>query len=243
MIKIFYQEDIINRLAAIITYGYNKGYSYKSIEEYIVYSPFVIGLENNQYDIESKIETVIELTYQVKSVKKEEADISFKGLFLAESYFNLFLTYNRSFEYLFLYLPLEYLIDRYNVYHEMDFSNLKKDFEKMVKKTTLIKKIAVDRGIKLTEISKLTGINGNTIDRYARDDKYLYGASQQTIYRLSILFGVKENIFVSNLGVYLDQSIYLPSKSNKRYRDYLGYYFANYYDQRISEKKFHYKRR
>ena len=238
MIRTFYQDDIINRLAAIITYGIDSGYSYKSIEEHIVNSTFVNDLENNQYDIESKIETIVESTYHIKLDK--EADISFRGLFFAESYFKLFIHYNRSFEYLFLYWPLSLFVEKYGVYHEMDFSNLKKDFELERQKTTLIRKLSSERGIKLTEVSKLTGINDNTIDRYSRDDNNLIGVSHENIYKLSTLFGVKQNIFISNIAVYMDQSIYLFDKSNEDYRNYLGYYFASFYDKRINELDFKY---
>lgn len=238
MIKAFYQEDIIERLAAIITYGLNEGYSYKSIEEHIVSSPLVAKLENNEYDIELKIEKAVETAYGLSL--NTQADISFKGLFLAESYIKLFFFYNRSFEYIFLYWPLSYFLERYEIYHEMDFSNLRRDFESKTKETSLLKKLAQERGIKLIEISKLTGINENTIDKYSRDDKYLDGASNSNIYKLARLFDVKENIFISNLEVYFDQSVYLFDKSNKNYRNYLGLYYANYFDNRINERDFVY---
>ena len=238
MIKTFYQEDIINHLAAIITYGLNEGYSYKSIEEHIVRAPFINSLENNEYNIELKMETAVGMAYSVSLDTK--VDISIRGLFLAESYIKLFFHYNRSFEYIFLYWPLSWFSERYDIYHEMDFSNLRRDFESRIKETTLIKKLSREKQIKLIEISKLTGINENTIDKYSRDDKYLYGASNSNIYKLTKLFNVKENIFVSNLAVYLDQSIYLFDKRNKDYLNYLGFYFANYFDNRINEMIFMY---
>ena len=238
MIKTFYQEDIINRLAAIITYGLNEGYSYKSIEEHLISSSFVNDLEKNKYDIESKIEKVVESTYMVSL--NVEADISFIGLFLAESYFKLFIFYHKSFEYIFLYWPLSSFIERYNVYHEMDFSNLRRDFESKIKQTTLLRKLALERQIKLVEISKLTGINENTIDKYSRDDKNLYSASYENIYKLATLFDVKENIFLSSLAVYLDQSIYLFDETNKDFRNYLGLLFAKYFDSRINGLDFKY---
>lgn len=242
MIKTFYQEDIINRLAAIITYGINEGYSYKSIEEHITSSSFVNDLENNKYNIESRIEGVVESTFGI-SLEKNQADISFKGLFIAESYFKLFLYFHKSFEYIFLYWPLSYFLEKYVIYHEMDFSNLRKDFELRTKEDTLLKKLARDKNIKITDISKLTGINKNTINKYSKDDKYLYAASHENIYKLSILFDTKENIFVSNLSIFLDQSIYLFDKSRQNYRNYLGLYYANYYDSRINETDYVYDKK
>lgn len=235
MIKIFYRENIINRLAAIITFGLSKGYSYKSIEESLVCSNFINNLEKGYYDIESTNESVIEDVYKIKT---DNVDISFRGFFLAESYINLFFYINKSFEYLFLYLPLSLFDAKYEVYHEMDFSNLRNDFAYLVSKKTLLKKLSEDRKIKFTEIVKLTGINKNTIDKYNRNDKYLYSASFSNIYKLAVLFGVKTNLFASALAVYLDQSIYLFDHSFDEYRSYLGYYYANYFDKRISDSHF-----
>lgn len=240
MIKTFYQEDIINRLASLITYGIEKGYSYKAIEEHISSSIFVNDLENNHYNIESKIEKIVEQAYGV--LIDNSFDISFEGLFYAESYFKLFLYFNKSFEYIFLYWPLSDFSDRYGIYHEMDFSNLRNDFALRISKTTLLKKLAKERQIKLIEISKLTGISESTIDKYSRNDKYLYGASYDNIYKLSSLFEAKENMFASNLGVYLDQSIYLFDKNLVDYRNCLGLYFASFYDKRINEIDFEYDR-
>lgn len=240
MIKTYYQNDIINRLAAIITYGLSEGYSYTSIEEHIVSSSFINELENNEYDIESKIENIVESTYKITLNKS--ADISFKSLFLAEAYFRLFIDFNKSFEYIFLYLPLSFMIEKYNIYHEMDFSNLKKDFEYIFEKTPLLKQLSKKREIKLVDISKLTGIKIDTIIKYAQDDKFIYNASFNNIYKLSKLFSVKENIFAKNLEVYLDSSIYIFDERNKDYCNYLGLYFANYFDNRINDSNFEYNR-
>ena len=170
----------------------------------------------------------------------QKADITFKGLFFAETYFKLFLTLNKSFNYLFLYWPISRMVEKYDIYHEMDFSNLLTDFNLEVKKMVLLKKLSKEKKIKLSQISKLTGINKNTIDRYAKSDDYLYAASYSAIYKLSSLLKVKANLFVSSLDVYLDQTVYLGDKSNQDYRNYLGLYFANYFDNRIEESDYRY---
>ena len=239
MIRAFYKENIIKCLAAVFTYGLNNCMSPKSIEEHITSSTFINDLENNEFDIDLSPERCVTEVYKCQHNPK--VDISFKGLFLSESYLNLFFFFNRSFEYLFLYWPLSLFVEKYQIYHEMDFSNIKSDFIKEVDKTPLLKKLSTDRGIKISEISRLTGISVNTLETYCRGDKYIYAAANDTIFKLSKLFGVKENIFISNLAVYLDRSIYLFDKSNQDYRNYLAFFFANYYDLRINEKEFVYK--
>ena len=240
MIQICYKEDLIKRLAAIITYGLNGKYSYGTIEERIIASPFVNRLEKNFYDSGENIEKVVEDAFNVTLEK--EADISFRALFLAESYIKLFFSINRSFEYLFLYWNLDAFASKYDVYHEMDFSNLKDDFLSNVHRAPLLKQLSSRRGISLRNVARLTGISGNTINKYAKDDKYLYSCSQENGYRLSNLFNVKENLFVQNIGVYLDAAIYLADDFYKDYRNYLGLYYASYYDSRIETDDFEYRK-
>lgn len=238
MIKSFTIENIIKTLGALFTYGLNNKYSYKAIEEYVTSSSFINELENNNFNNDLSINNLIEDTYKVKLNK--DYDISFKGLFFAESYIKLFFSINRSFEYIFLYWPLSNFVNKYNIYHEMDFSNLKEDFIKEVNKTSLIKKLCLNKNIKYPTIAKLTGLNVNTIVSYARDDKNLDNASYKNIYKLIILFNVKPNLFISNLNIVIDHSVNIASNTFKKYRSYLGLYYANYFDKRIKVEDYTY---
>jgi len=237
MINVIYKEDIIRCLASLISYGINNNYSYSFIEENILCSSFINNLENNKFDINKSYEEYINEIYGINILK---ADISYKALFISESYINLFFNSNKSFEYIFLYWPLDIFIGKYNIYHEMDYSNLESDFYNIIKKEPLLKRLAKVKGIYLKDISKLTSININTINKYARDDKYINNASINNIYKLAKLFNVKENIFILNIGVYLDDSIYLNSNYYIKYRNYLGFYYASYFDKRIIEEEYKY---
>ena len=238
MINSYFKEDIVKHLASIIDYGIISRYSFRGIEELIIKSSFVDELEKNYFDSNRSIDQNIELTYGVKLVK--DYSLSFQGLFIAESYINLFFHFRKSFEYLFLYWPLEDFYNRYNIYHEMDFSNLRQDFAIRVSRVSLLKKLGDKYGIKYTEMAKLTSISINTINKFAKADRYLYSTSYENIYRLAILFKIKENTFIKELPVYIDTSIYLFDDSNRDLKNYLGFYFVNYYDTRISNKVFVY---
>ncbi len=240
MIKSFYEDDIVKILSSLISYGLDNLYSPTSIEEHIASSFFINGLEHNEYDIETKIEDAVGTSYKKKI--DSPIDISYGALFLGESYLRLFFDLNKSFEYLFLYWPISFFLERYDIYHEMDFSNLKNDFLSEIKRKPLLKALSEKRGVKLVDISRLTGISENTIDRYVRDDGYLYAASYVNVYRLSRLLDVKENVFASSLGVYLDSSAYLSYAGNDDCRNYLGMLFASYFDKRVDENSLTYDR-
>lgn len=238
MIKSFYKDDIIKHLAAVLTYGIEKNYSFSGIEDLIISSDFVNNLENNEYDINSKSSEIVRQTYKLE--KLDNFDISFKALFVAESYIKLFFDLNKSFEYLFLYFPLGHLVDTYDVYHEMGFSNFKEDFLSLTREETLLRKLSKSRNIKLSEITRLTGISENSIKYYATSDSNLFGASFDVLYTLANLFNTKINMFIERLAIYLDNSVYLFDKSNEDYRNYLGFYFALFYDLSLKENEFIY---
>lgn len=232
MIKAFYSDDIINKLGAIFTYAINNNYSALSAEDLIINSSFINELENNRYNINLSVVDILKNVFKNNLIDSYE--LSYLGLFLGESYFKLFINENKSFEYLFLYWPLMEFIPNYSVYHEMDFSNLKSDFELTRNRIPLLKKLAINRGYKLVEISKLTGINLKTINKYGSSDVALFSASYENIYRLAKLFKVKENIFISSLNVFLDDTAYIFDKSFVTYRNYLGLYYADYFDKEVN---------
>lgn len=238
MIKAFYQDDIAKRLGAILTYGLKGKYSCKAIEERIVASPLVAGLERNYYDPSASVEKAVEDAFDIKL--NEEADISFRALFAAESYLRLFFALRRSFEYLFLYWGLETVLDKYEIYHEMDFSSLKEDFLSLTKKTPLLRKLSLSRHFKLTDVAFLTGISKNTVNKYAQDDRFLYSCSQENAYRLAWLFNTKESLFLPDILVYLDTSVYLSDDSYRDCRNFLGFFYASFFDKRINDKDFSY---
>ena len=237
MIKFYYEEDLTILLGVLFTYGLNHNYSCKAIEERILKSSLINELELNRFDPFLSEEKVVSDTY---GVNVSEADLDIDCLFYAQSYLKLFFHQRKSFEYLFLYWPLEHFVDKYAVYHEMDYTNLERDFLKRTKNEPLLKKLCIERDIQITEASKLTGINLNTLKKYSRDDKQLYGATHQNIYRLSMLFGVKENIFAERLLVFFDEEALFSNVLFKDVKNALGFFFACYYDKRIKEVDFKY---
>lgn len=241
MIKSFYQDKIINLLGAAFTYGLNNLYSYEAIEEMLIRSKFIENFESNIFDKDLTLNKIIEDVYGIKETK--EIDISFKGLFIGESYFKLFLSINKSFQYLFLYWPLAEFIEKYDIYHEMDFTSLKRDFILKTKEITLLKKLSQVRKIKLSEASDLLDISRNTIDKYARSDTNLYNASYSFIYKIARLFDVKENLFVSSLNVYLDKSYLFDDNLFKSYSSLIGLNYAKYFDKDLTSVLFKYNKK
>jgi len=237
MIKIFEKEQIEQRFAAILTFGFNKGYTFNSIEEIIKSSPFIYDLEKGVLNLNKSLEEVIKDTY-IEDIKF--TDISFEALFIAESYIRLFFDINKSFEYIFLYWPLDYFMNHYNVYHEMDYSSFKNDFDSEVSQTSLFKKLCKKYKYSNKDISRLTGININTLNKYSVSDNAIYNASYENIYLLSKVFNINKNVFIRNTYIYLDDSVIRDKLNDTRYKSYLGLYYVLYFDKTLSDDSYTY---
>ena len=232
------ERAIINKLAALFSYGINNRYSYTSIEEYIVSSSFINELENCRFaslEIEILCREVYHLENEVFPI-----NVDIESRFCAEVYIYLFFKMQKSFKYLFLYMPLSDLINNYEALHTADYSKVEAIIKERIKNEKLLSRLANKRKIKLTELSSLTGININTIKKYAYSDEALYSASIENIALLSLALNVKENIFFKSLYVFIDNGAFHFDKTDKKYRNYLGILFASYYDSRITFSDFHY---
>ena len=116
-------------------------------------------------------------------------------------YFELFLMLRKPFSYLFLKLPLEKMLDLYNVYHEMDISQLVDYFHDKEKEETILRLLCKRYRCSINKLSKATGISVNTLNKYRSSDQSLYNASFQNIYKISVFFKTPISLFVEELHI------------------------------------------
>ena len=116
-------------------------------------------------------------------------------------YFELFLMLRKPFSYLFLKLPLEKMLDLYNVYHEMDISQLVDYFHDKEIEETILRLLCKRYRCSINKLSKATGISVNTLNKYRSSDQSLYNASFQNIYKISVFFKTPISLFVEELHI------------------------------------------
>lgn len=116
-------------------------------------------------------------------------------------YFELFLMLRKPFSYLFLKLPLAEMLDLYNVYHEMDISQLVDYFHDKEKEETILRLLCKRYRCSINKLSKATGISINTLNKYRSSDQSLYNASFQNIYKISTFFKTPISLFVEELHI------------------------------------------
>ena len=196
-------NSIINRLdydikfAIFINNVFKVSPPEKTLDVMISDSIICTDLENNRdnffylSDKEIFLKTIEE---QFIDINDEYSDIA---LWISKTYLDLFFKYKKSFQYIISYLPVSEMTYLYKAYHQANESMIEKEFLKRERTTPLLKILLKRKELTLNQLSALTKINYNTLDKYIRNSKYLHVASYDNIYRLSIALGVRENIFSS----------------------------------------------
>lgn len=231
---------ITNIFSDLFFYGLSRGYSYSAIEERIAKSDIVRDLENgdayflNQKNPEDIAKEIYNIPEKIDYLMESNA----LAMWLGDIYTKLFFRKNKSLSYLFLYFPLENAIDAFDLYHEIDVTQLLKRFDEIEKDNTILSLLLKKKGLKARELSALTRININTVVSYKRSNENVYNAKYQHIYQISSVLKVNPNIFVERINNYTNSQMYDFDKDNPTYRLYLAYYLACYYDKEIAETKY-----
>ena len=232
--------NISTLLSGMFFYGLANDYSSSSIEERISHSQVISDLENGDSSFlhHKQSDEIVKTIYHLPEDTYILAETNVLSLWLGEIYTKLFFIKNKSFSYLFLYLPLDRAIWAFDIYHEMDFNQLLNLFNDFEKKNTILSLLLKKRNIKIRELSALTRININTIVSYTRSNENIYAAKYQAIYDISSVLRVNPNIFIRRINNYTNSEMYIFDKTNPIYRLYLAYYLACYFDSDIASAKY-----
>ena len=160
-------------------------------------SDFLKKIESDKYD-DYFNKSILDIYESVTGSMLGEDDgfgVFNDAFWSAVSYFDLRLKTNKPFAYIFLKLPLEKLLDMYDVYHEMDFSSLLERFAELEKEKTILRALCEERHISLSKLSKGTGISANTLSKYNASDEALYKGSFQNIIEIATFLDVPISLF------------------------------------------------
>lgn len=227
MIQYTNRDDLEILFAKIFDYGFKHDYHPKAIEQRIVDSFFVDKLENNDDSFLDKytIDQLLKMTFSLKDDDDIEMGYSTLSLWIAMTYIDLFFEFRKSFSYLFLYFPLEDAVYRFDVYHEMDVTQILKYFVDRTNESTLFSKILKEKKITTKQMSILTDISIDTLNGYSKSDNIFYGANFEYMMLISQILNVKPNLFLKNVYISMPVSGYLTEKEKAQYlKDSYGYF-------------------
>lgn len=240
MISIRDIPTLYEYMSNIFSYGLLKQYSLEAIQDRISFSEMFWRLENSDSSFLAKrtMHEEIELIYSREIDVELFNNKTSIAYWLGEAYIRLFFKFHKSIFYIFLYLPLDTMINLYPVYHEMDWIKLFEYFEANVKKNNLLPMLLKKRNLSINKLSTLTGISANTIQYYCLNDNHLFEAKYLYIDLLSQALKVKNNLFLKEIHNYTNSSGYDFDKTNPTYRSYLALNYTSYYSLEIKKRKY-----
>lgn len=218
------------------------GFSNQVLEDKITSSPFINTLEKGDANLYlTPMSKIIADILGINENKVATNTFDSVGFWLGYLYMKLFTIYRKSFNYIFLYLPIEKAENMFHLYHEMDWGQSFNRFEELEKECTILSKLLKIKKTTMDTLSIRTGINKNTIMKYCQDNEYIYGAGLDNIYSISTALDVDMSLFIRKLNIFTNSMTFEFDKENILYRSHLGFYLASIYVPHIRNGKFKYQ--
>ena len=187
------KEQYVSTLACILSYGYSKQCLPSYLERLIAYSrPFTEFENGNSKTLAfSSPQAIIRELY----LRSDDARISndINGVFgwMASVYMRLAIQLHPiTFECIFMGLPLDELMQKYPVYHEMDYFHIEKVFMERIhysKLDCVMKRL----GFSTKKLSKDSGLSENAIRSFRYGYRDIKKAEAMTLMAIASALNVK----------------------------------------------------
>lgn len=127
------------------------------------------------------------------------------------------------------------MVNSFNIYHEMDWTQLYSHFLDRTKGKTILSSLLDKKNLTMNQLSVLSGVNVNTILSYCRSDENAFKASFSNIMNISKVLHINPNIFLKEIDNYTRSDSFTFDKTNVKYRSYLGLIIASYFNKEVSK--------
>lgn len=191
-------SDLKTKFGHLLSFLYNSvNLQLENISYKLVESSFLNILEDNRFleflsmsDIDAL--NILFPTAEIKKITSEEdiGNLYWTGI----QYMNIFLNYRIPLRQIFLFCPLDKMIQKYSVYHEMNEIELCKDFMlNEYRRVSILKYFRNLRGLSIRQLSVVTGIPEPTLKYLENDNRNLYGSSFKTISSLKEVLDIDDS--------------------------------------------------
>ena len=192
--NINYLRDYIDTLGDVLSFAHENKYVTNAVERAVSYSPFFQSLEGK----EGFFLPIIDSTKLLKQLFPELSDNQFKDhrvynqcLWAAESYLYIQEKTKMTFEAIFLYMPINKMYDYYPLYHEMDFSHIVKEFERLYNEKTVLSLLLEQYHYHLTDVCEQCCCSYNLLYSYKQRRRNIRKASVELMHKLANYFHVR----------------------------------------------------
>ena len=213
MIDTIELQPLKSKFASLISRLYTDAkFPIENINESLIRSDLLDCFENNHPEIflRMSIEEMSEKlgAGKIKFSEERNEELYWSGL----QYMNIFFNKMIPLKQLLLLVPINSMIDKFKIYHEINDIEVLKAFDSF-SKTNILKSLRKQSGKSIRELSYLTDIPENSLKRYEKSNNFLFNASFENIHSLRNYFKVDSSMF-RNRTAFIPYSIYLWNDNN-----------------------------
>ena len=237
--------EIYDHFGYVFYYGLSHKYSFDYMQKRIANCKEIKDLENKNdcsFLINSKVADIISEIYELKDNKANIDEIcpDTLSLWISEAYLRLSFKFHKSLSFVFLYFPIDKMINAFSPYHEIDWTQLYDYFKEEISSKPLLRKILDYKHLSVNKLSQLTGISKNTLTTYL-DNQRLSEAKFDYIYRISQALDIDINVFANRINNF-EQEDFNKTFANKELFSTLAKWIVSYYSSEIANRNYIYNK-
>ena len=202
---IYLSDDYLNKysdtLAYLIGRSYQEGYSFDFIEKNIAYSLAVDELEKSNITLFafSSMEKVYNDIFPMNDNSYDFDPYDIFG-WMGYAYIRLFLSLETTFEALFFLVPIQEMLNLYNLYHEMDINQLINTVKETMKHS-LLDIVMKKKKISNKELADKSSISMSTISALRYGNRDINKLEARKLLLLSQALNVKMATLLPNINL------------------------------------------
>lgn len=188
-----YLYEYSNILERVLSFGYFNSYSTRFIERAISYNSYFLKIENDSSGLIPIIdeETIIENIFNTKVDDLMNIPTYNQCTWTSEAYLRIQGHFKLSFECIFLYIPIKKMYEYFILYHEMDFSQIIKEFQNLYKKKSIFSILLGLYNCSLKDVSRMSGISYQTLFSLKNRRREFSKTNYQTVLKIAKVFHVR----------------------------------------------------
>ncbi len=163
--KHIYLKDYTSSLERVLSVGYKYKYSTRALEKLISYSDYFRAIERDANRLPPIIDerTLVDKTFPEFNITIDDTPTYNQCLWAAEAYLRIQGATKLTIECIFLYIPIKKMYSYFDLYHEMDFSQIIDEFNRLYKQRSALEIIIDNYRFSIKSISENTGISYDVI--------------------------------------------------------------------------------
>ena len=160
-----YLYEYVDSFEKVLSIAYITHYSLDAVERLVSYSSFFQRIEKD-YNGSAPIisnKALSKSLFPELDINIEDIPVHNQCLWAAEAYLKIQQTCKLTFEAIFLYCPIKKMFAYFDLYHEMDFSQIINEFNNLYEGQSAFSLLLKKFHYSLNYISEQTGLSYNTL--------------------------------------------------------------------------------